>query len=86
MQVLALITNFVSRIGETCAAMVDPRAAAERDVMCPRCGRVTRLSDHVIWLGWVRALLIAAADEETARDGCGHCGWMPDDRHTHIRD
>ncbi len=80
MQILALITNFVSRMCETCVAMVDLHAAAERDVMCPRCGGVNRPSDHPIWLGWARALLIAAADEEAARDACAHCGWMPDDR------
>src|SRR5581483_11413685 len=60
MQILALITNFVSRMCETCVAMVDLHAAAERDVMCPRCGGVNRPSDHPIWLGWARALLIAA--------------------------
>jgi hypothetical protein len=86
MRVLALVTNFVSRIGETCVAMVDLRAAAERDVMCPRCGGVTRLSDHPNWLWWARASLIAAVDEEAARDGCAHCGWMPDDRLNVLRD
>jgi hypothetical protein len=86
MQVLALVTNLVRRICETCVAMVDLRVAAERDVMCPRCGCVTRLSDQPIWLWWARASLIAAADEEAARNGCAHCGWMPDDRLHVLRD
>jgi hypothetical protein len=77
MNVLVLAVTWVSRAFDTCAALVDMRAAAERQVFCPRCGRVRRAVEHPI-----AALVKGTASplpEDFASDACPQCGWTPDD-------
>jgi predicted RNA-binding Zn-ribbon protein involved in translation (DUF1610 family) len=77
MNVLVSAVNLVARVCDTCMAMIDMRAAAERDLTCPRCGRVRRLNDHPIRLMLEGTWLVASGDDELRPDGCVSCGWTP---------
>jgi hypothetical protein len=77
MNVLASAVRLAARICCTCMAMIDMPAAAERDLICPRCGRVRRLSDQPMRMMLEGTWLMASDDNELRPDGCVSCGWTP---------
>lgn len=61
-------------------ALAEWRAAeAERDVTCPRCGRVLRLGNNVHWIMLrENAWFMPVCEDELRRHGCISCGWKPE--------
>jgi predicted RNA-binding Zn-ribbon protein involved in translation (DUF1610 family) len=77
MNVLVSAVRLVARVCDTCMVMIDMRAAAERDLTCPHCGRVRRLSDQPIRIMLEGTWFMAPGDDELRPDGCVSCGWTP---------